>query len=249
MSVPNPDELKAKIAAKARVPVTKVDEILTGQAISLVPVPPVSRSLHLSRLSFRGNRTNTDWDGPFESTFDFQAGVTAFVTNENLRGKSSILELITWALRGKPRDLRSDVKPWFDRIVLEYSMNGTPMAVILTKEETGFVADILRATDTATLRAYLQGEIGAGAVNIVDSGLSEKQFASVQDETMMTLLGFDPITNFQKHPGSDQGAPRSNTWPAYYGGIYLPETPNSSSATPSSPGSRPAYSRCSATCR
>lgn len=222
MSVPNPDELRAKIATKAGVSVAKVNEVLTGQSISLVPVPPVSRSLDISRLSFSGDRVNTDWDGPFQKTFDFAAGVTAFVTDENLRGKSSVLELITWALRGKPRELRSDVKPWFDRVVLEYAINGTPMAVVLTKEETGFVADIVRAIDVTTLRAYLAGETDPDAVNIVESGLSESQFASVQDETMMTLLGFDPITNFQKHKGSDQGRPQSNTWPAYYGGIHLP---------------------------
>lgn len=133
-----------------------------------------------------------------------------------------MLELVTWALRGKPRDLRSDVKPWFDRISLEYAVNGIPMAVVLTKEETGFVADVIRAVDAATLRAYLAGEVDPGAVNVVASGMSESQFASFQDETMMSLLGFDPITNFQKHKGSDQGAARTNTWPAYYGGIHLP---------------------------
>jgi hypothetical protein len=222
MNVPNPVELKAKIATKAGVSVAKVDEVLTGHRISLVPVPPVSRSLDISRLSFSGDRANTQWNGPFQKTFDFPAGVTAFVTDENLRGKSSVLELITWALRGNPRGLRNDVKPWFHRVVLEYAINGTPMAVILTREETGFVADIVRATDINTLRAYLAGETDPDAVNIVESGLSESQFASVQDETMMTMLGFDPITNFQKHKGSDQGRPQSNTWPAYYGGIHLP---------------------------
>jgi hypothetical protein len=221
MSVPTQDHLKAQIAEKVGLPITKVDEVLTGQGVSLVAVPPANRSIDISRITFSGTRINTEWDGPFEETFDFPYGVTAFVTNENLRGKSSVLELVTWALRGKPRDLRSDVQPWFRRISLEYAVNGVPMAVILTKQETGFVADILRATDVITLRAYLAGQTGPDAVNVV-AALSESEFASVQDETMMTLLGFDPITNFQKHAGSDQGAARTNTWPAYYGGIHLP---------------------------
>lgn len=222
MSVPTPDQLKAQIAEKVGLPITQVDEVLTGQGVSLVAVPPANRSIDISRITFSGTRINTEWDGPFEETFDFPYGVTAFITNENLRGKSSVLELVTWALRGKPRDLRSDVQPWFNRITLEYAINGIPMAVILTKQETGFVADIVRAIDATTLRAYLAGQTGPEAVNVVASALSESQFASVQDETMMTLLGFDPITNFQKHAGSDQGAARTNTWPAYYGGIHLP---------------------------
>ena len=222
MSVPTQDELRALIAEKSDLPITKVDEVLTGQGVSLVPVPPVSRSIDISRLQFSGTRTNTQWDGPFDETFEFPYGVTALITSENLRGKSSVLELVTWALRGKPRDLRSDVKPWFDRISLEYAINGISMAVVLTKSESGFVADVIRATDAATLRAYLAGEGNPAAVNIVGSGMSESQFANFQDETMMSLLGFDPITHFQKHNGSDQGAPRTNTWPAYYGGIHLP---------------------------
>lgn len=222
MSVPSPDDLKAAIAEKAGLPVTKVDEVLTGHNISLVAVPPANRSIDITRLRFSGTRANTDWDGPFDETFDFPYGVTAFVTDHNLRGKSSVLELVTWALRGKPRELRSDVRPWFEQITLEYAVNGVPMAVILTKVETGFVADIIRAADLHTLRAYLAGDAEPNSVNVVASGLSETQFAAVQDETMMTLLGFDPITNFSRHPGSEQGAPRANTWPAYYGGIHLP---------------------------
>ncbi|MFC5677087.1 ATP-binding protein [Aeromicrobium endophyticum] len=222
MSVPTQDELKSTIAEKAGLSLTKVEEVLTGQGVSLVPVPPVNRSIDITRLTFNGTRTNTEWDGPFDKTIDFSYGVTAFITNENLRGKSSVLELVTWALRGKPRDLRSDVQPWFDRVTLEYAINGIPMAVILTREETGFVADVIRATDATTLRSYLTGKADPAVVNVVASGLSENQFAAFQDETMMSLLGFDPITNFQKHKGSDQGAARTNTWPAYYGGIHLP---------------------------
>ena len=57
-----------------------------------------------------------------------------------------------------------ETSPW---VVLEYAINGTPMAVILTKEETGFVADIVRATDVTTLRAYLAGETDPDAVERV----------------------------------------------------------------------------------
>lgn len=222
MSIPTQDQLMSMVATKSNLPIAKVDEVLTGQGISLVPVSPVSRSIDVSRLTFSGTRTSTEWDGPFAQTFDFPYGVTALTTNDNLRGKSTVLELVTWALRGKPRDLRSDVKSWFDRISLEYSINGIHMAVVLVKEEAGFVADVIRASDLSTLRSHLAGGFDHDEVNIVAKGMSESQFASFQDETMMSLLSFEPITNFQKHRGSDQGSPRANTWPAYYGGIHLP---------------------------
>lgn len=223
MTVPSRDKLLAQIASKSGLSPDSVDNVLTGHGISLVPVAPVNRSISVQRLRFSGTRKNTEWDGPFDQTFDFKSGVTAFTTDKNLRGKSSILELLTWALRGKARDLRSDVRAWFDRIEVEYVVNAVPMAVILTKDEAGhFVADVVRASDAATLRGYLDGETGPAAVNLVATNLSESQFAKYQDEAMMSLLALDPITHFQKHQGSDQGAPRANTWPAYYGGIHLP---------------------------
>lgn len=223
MSVPSPADLTAAIAAKAHVEDATVDTVLKAQGLSLVPVPPATRSLDIRRLSVAGTRVNTKWDGPFEKTFEFANGVTALITDQNLRGKSSVLELIGWALRGSPRRLRADVQPWFERIVLEYSVNGVAMAVVMVREETGMVADILRGTDAEELAKYLAGkDVPAGAVHVLSGGLSEAQFKAQQHELMMTMLQFEPITNFQVRQGSDQGDLRENGWPAYFGGIYLP---------------------------
>lgn len=221
MSVPGSSELTARIAARSGAELDVVETILKANAVSLLPVPPAQRRLNVRRLSFSGVRSRTRWDGPFEATFEFSDGVTALITNENLRGKSSVLELITWALRGSPRSLRADVRLWFERIVLEYSVNGVPMAVVLTKEESGFVADIMRASDPAVLSAALAGE-PAESVSYIASGLSEAEFKEQQDQLMLSLLSLEPITNFQKRPNSDQGTAQDNTWPAYFGGIYLP---------------------------
>lgn len=223
MSVPGPRELTEKIAAKAGVAVDVVETVLKTNAVSLLPVPPARRGLDVRRLSLSGVRSRTQWDGPFKASFGFSDGVTALITNENLRGKSSVLELITWALRGSPRGLRADVKLWFERIVLEYSVNGVPMAVVLARQDSEFVADILRATDADALAAFLDGGAPADdAVHYLATKLSEAEFKERQDQLMLTLLSLDPITNFQKRKNSDQGSVQDNTWPAYFGGIYLP---------------------------
>lgn len=223
MSVPSPEELTLAIAAKAEVEPAVVGTVLKAQGLSLVPVPPAARSLDIRRLSFTGTRVNTAWDGPFEKTFEFSNGVTALITDQNLRGKSSVLELISWALRGSPRRLRDDVQPWFERVALEYSLNGIAMAVVMTKEESGMVSDILRGPDPETLAAYIAGEdVPEGSVHVLAGGLSEADFEVHQNEQMMSLLKFDPITSFQRRQGSDQGDLRENGWPAYFGGVYVP---------------------------
>ena len=222
MSIPGPHKLMEAIAAKAGLDIETVETVLRANGVSLLPVPPAQRRLDIRRLTFSGTRSRTEWDGPFRAVFDFSDGVTALITNENLRGKSSVLELITWALRGSPRSLRDDVRPWFERITLEYAVNGVAMAVVLTQQESGFVADILRASDAEVLRSFLSGGPRPDAVHYIAAALSEAEFSEQQDQLMLSLLGLEPISNFQKRKGSDQGDARDNTWPAYFGGIYLP---------------------------
>lgn len=224
MTVPSPDEITAKIAELADIDAGTVADVLAGHGVSLIPVPPAKRQLDIRRLSFSGEKAHTQWDGPFEKVFEFGDGVTALITDQNLRGKSTVLELIAWALRGSPRDeLRADVRPWFNRIALEYAVNGTAMAVVLTKEESGFLADILRADSPALLRRFVDGLGNIEDVHVVASKLSAPDFGQQQVQFMMSLLSLEPMSNFQKYQGSDQGHPVSQTWPAYFGGLYLPK--------------------------
>ncbi|BCW05661.1 hypothetical protein [Arthrobacter sp. NtRootA1] len=221
--IPTASQIVEQISEKIRLPVDRVETILSAQGVSLFPTAPPRRSIDIRRLSFSGQRVNTKWDGPFEAIFTFQYGVTALITDANLRGKSSVLELITWALRGSPRSLRDDVRPWFERIVLEYAINGQPMAVRLRRSEEGHRADVYRANEAEALASFLDGEpVPAGGVHVLAEDLSTEDFKEFQDQLMMASLGLDPIFNFQKRKGSADGDARENTWPAYFGGLYLP---------------------------
>lgn len=222
MSVPNPETLIDRIATDASATAQEVTDLLVGFGISLTPVPPTRRSVSVRRLKFDGERTGTQWDGPFSAEFTFEAGVTALITNENLRGKSTVLELLTWGLRGEPRKLRKDVKPWFHNITLEYSVNGTAMATLLRHADDGYIATVIRSDDADDLHDYVEDGVSRGTIHVIASDLTEDQFKKHQDEMMLSLLSLEPITSFQKRQGSDQGRATVNSWPAYFGGIYLP---------------------------
>jgi energy-coupling factor transporter ATP-binding protein EcfA2 len=223
MSVPNPETLIGRIATDSSATAQDVSDLFAGFGISLTPVPPTQRSVSVRRLKFDGRRSGTQWDGPFSAEFTFETGVTALITNENLRGKSTVLELLTWGLRGEPRKLRKDVKPWFQNITLEYSVNGAAMAALLRQTDDGFIANVVRSDDANDLRGYVNDGIPRDTIHVIASDLSEEQFKTHQDEMMLGLLSLEPITSFQKRPGSDQGRPTVNSWPAYFGGIYLPK--------------------------
>lgn len=223
MTIPKPDAIIATISQRCGHPESHIADVLAGHGISLVPTAPAKRSLDIHRLTLRGTRTGTGFDGAFDSEFNFGPGVTALITDENLRGKSTVLELITWALRGSPRKLRADVKPWFDRVTLEYAVNGQQAAVVLNRTDVGHIADIIRADSRGALREFLDDGILTDQVHILAASMPENEFARYQGELMASLLSFDPISSFQKYSGSDEGRAVVHTWPTYFGGIYLPE--------------------------
>lgn len=223
MTPSDPGELIAAVATASGVDETQVQAILVDNAINLVPRAPARRNLKIHRLSFTGTKSGTArWDGPINGDFEFGEGVTAFSSDANLRGKTTILELITWALRGTARNLRVDVRSWLDRIALEYSVNGVPMAVVLTRQEHGFVADVLRGASVESVSAVVRGDGEVTDVHVLADGLSESQFAIWQDAQMSADLQLDAMTNFKRSPGSNDGNAEQHTWPAYFGGLYLP---------------------------
>jgi hypothetical protein len=223
-AAPNAEDLLKKIANRAQASPQQVKGVLDSFGVSLRAMPPTPRSINIHRLAFSGVKTGTASDGPFSTEFSFEAGVTAFVTEANLRGKSTILELITWLLRGTPRRLRSDVRPWLRVVTLEYSVNGTPLVARLASDDgKDFCGDLWAADDHDALASAVDAGQPTGAVRVLADGLDEAEFAAFQQATMLDRMNLEPITNWQKFPGSEEGRPQVNGWPAYFGAIYLPD--------------------------
>jgi hypothetical protein len=226
MTAPTPpvNQIVERIADRARMATDQVTHVLNSFGVSLQVSPPTPRSLTLRRLTFAGEKVNTAWDGPFDVEFAFAPGVTAFITDANLRGKTTVLELLTWLLRGEPRNLRADVKPWLRRASLEYDVNGIPHATRLTSYDGRmFRADIWTASNAQTLRESLDARSPSMDVRVIADGLDENEFAAQQQALMLDRMRLEPITNWQKYPGSDEGRPQVNGWPAYFGAIFLPD--------------------------
>ncbi|UOY97561.1 hypothetical protein MUG94_07455 [Arthrobacter gengyunqii] len=169
-------------------------------------------------------KENISSPGPFEADFSFGSGVTALVTESNLKGKSTVLELITWALRGSPRRLRTDVKPWLRNVTVEYDLNSVPMAVKLeSKDGRTFAATVISGGSNEEIEESLvQGQM-IGGCRLLARDLNEVDFAEFQSALMLDRFGLQPITNWQKFPKSSEGRPQVHKWPTYFGAIYLPD--------------------------
>lgn len=217
------ENLVDRIARRARSTPEQVKGVLDSFGVNLRVTAPTPRSITIRRLTFSGIKTGTAWDGPFAAEFRFETGVTALVTEANLRGKSTVLELLTWLLRGTARRLRSDVRPWLRVATLEYAINGVPMATHLASVDGAFRADVWTADDAQVLERAVSAGSPSALIRVLASGLDEMDFASYQQAMMLDRMNLEPITNWQKFPGSEDGRPQVNGWPAYFGAIYLPD--------------------------
>lgn len=101
--------------------------------------------MRVHRLRVHGVRAGTGHDGPFDRSFTFDNDFTALVAS-NLRGKTSVLEIITWCLRGSPRDrLQADVRRWLAGVELDATVAGQALGFRLSLDEGELTRGIVLA--------------------------------------------------------------------------------------------------------
>jgi len=128
-------------------------------------------------------------------------GVWGILAEENLVGKSSILQVVLWALRGRTKSLTATVKNWIQHVDVTFRVDGRYLRVSFDVEDedpTGTVAF---------------GSSAEMAVNREFDGTEE--FQEVMQEIMLSALGLESI------PASQVAAGRiiayDDGWAAYTG--------------------------------
>lgn len=140
-------EIYMKLAKKWEgLELTRVEQILAQQGIVAGSNAGVPVQLHITRVAFHGDKSLVLNDGgnavapveqdtdkprvkiPFEFDWSPVAGVNGVGSEGNLRGKSSVLKVISWALVGRS-PLRADVQQWISGVTVEFTIDGTLFAV------------------------------------------------------------------------------------------------------------------------
>jgi hypothetical protein len=82
-----------------------------------------ARSFVIERIAFAGEKQGKttgaidfDWAG-------LSSGVWAVTSEINLRGKSTVLEVVLWCLRGATKNLQDDVRSWLSHVTLQFSVD------------------------------------------------------------------------------------------------------------------------------
>ena len=157
------------VAERSGHPVQDVADLLDVAQVPTTDTVAAARRLRVTRVAFTGEKAGVSTD-TIQFNQQFGDGLWALTTEKNERGKTSILEIATWALRGQRKSLQDDVRSWLHTVVLEGAIDeeqfavefeladGEPKGALKCKgEQRPFSSD---AAFAATMSAFMMDELG-----------------------------------------------------------------------------------------
>jgi hypothetical protein len=163
----------------------------------------------IRRIVFRGTKRTES--GPAER-FDFEwnvasSGLWVLASEDNLVGKSSILQIALWALRGKPKHLTGTVRDWVEEVEVSFDADGTQVEVAFRVEGQEPVGSVRLTTGSASTEQAFN---------------STEQFKRTMQDIMLESLALEPIAASRAGPDG-LVATHEDGWLAYTG-AFLSDT-------------------------
>ncbi|MFJ8948209.1 hypothetical protein ACIRG4_34075 [Streptomyces sp. NPDC102395] len=203
----------AEIADKSRQPLPVVRKVLDQHRVRPQMAPPRPHRLLVTSVAFDGVRPAADSGAgegggePFAFSWDLGPGLWCLASlGKNEAGKSSVLEIMLWCLRGRS-GLQRDVRHWLRAVQVGFDLDGEPLLVDMT------------------VRAGLpQGHVvstQSGTVLVDFDGLAD--FEAAMDAFMLERLGLEPLRTAQAAPGGPNEPPITGelSWPSYASALHI----------------------------
>ena len=194
------------VAEKAGMSLTVAELALRKRGIvadrPLRPAP----TLTIRRIAFRGEKRGTAQGAIDFDWSELTAGVWAVTSQRNLRGKSTVLEILLWALRGRPKGLQDDVRRWLSSVCVEFDV-----------DDQSYVVEF--AVDECVPRGSLARRRPSGETDELDRFMSDEGFEAAMSRFMMNTLDLDPVTAMQGK--EDERKVVEHGWAALSGGLYF----------------------------
>lgn len=208
MSTPSNKAWTDAIAAKAKCTVPEVEDFLKRHGIRATPVLPSPRRMTLRSLNFEGVKVGVPTPGPF--TFDWsnlEPGLWVIAGPNNLAGKSSIIEITKWLLRGQPpTSMQDDVKKWIRTATLIFDIDLERYRVAFTVEK-GIPAGTLTRSQGEDSEVTLAEFSGEG------------EFKEVMSAFMLERFSLERVVSWQD--GANGGQVVYSDWPALSGALSI----------------------------
>jgi len=131
MAQPKEEWLHA-IATRAEVETAAVEGVLSAHRIQPSPVLAQPRRLVLREIEFSGEKDGVANAGAFAFSWTaLDHGLWAMLSEHNLRGKSTIIEIVRWMIRGRPSsNLQDDVRRWVHAVRLGFFLDSDEYEIV-----------------------------------------------------------------------------------------------------------------------
>jgi hypothetical protein len=202
------------VAVRAGATADEVTAILREWRIDPSASYPAPRHLHLTHIRFSGTRpeAGTPNPGPFEFNWDgLGPGIWALASEINNAGKTSVLEIAMWALRGDPKNLAADVRKWLENVDVGFELNGTPHRVTYAVDDGRPSGELKRST-------------GSGTDTTVFTFETADEFEEHMGSFMVAELGLHTLRSWN----STTEEPTEHGWNALTGALYITRKQSSS---------------------
>lgn len=249
------DDWLERISQVARVPVPEVTTILEKEQIPRKRMLPARHRLRVNAVHFAGVKNIRAQDGggrihqPYSFSHRFDTLVSAFMTrHRNLAGKSTVLDVILWAVRGMT-GMADDVRDWMRQAVVEMSIDDVRFVVAWTitgSMPAGRITQIQGAVNIdwgivdIDALGHMQAQFGQRSgpdptmspaiTAILEQGLpvgsfvGDEEFKVAIAELVGSRLGFETAEVFRKNPrASDDldGKVITHGWSNWSQGLFI----------------------------
>ncbi|CAO5174343.1 putative Large ATP-binding protein [Frankia sp. AiPs1] len=230
------------VARRGRLPVQEAEVVLREVGLHPPPAAGKPHRLRVVRVDFAGFMPRGGDIRPFSFGWDPPGTVGALATIErNEAGKSSVFEVVRWALRGRC-GVQPDVRQWIRQVLVELDIDDERLCVVFGArdgEPTGGVLRLSAADSglpgwpTPTARDASHEERPGGALLDQAESLVESEAAlwvcrftgsvsmeAVVGDLMLDRLGFNRLSGWQKMPSGraaqqNDGVSTTLSWPLW----------------------------------
>ncbi|MCJ2109806.1 hypothetical protein MKK64_01020 [Methylobacterium sp. E-025] len=202
--------LLGAIAKKAGRSVAEVRSVLAGHGVDYKPSIAIPKHLCIRSLAFTGEKKGGKVSGPIKFEWkDLKPGLMAILSDRNFRGKTTLLGLMRWCLRGRRgEDIPDVMVDWFHTVNMSFTLDSQTYEVDISDAVTP--SGTLWRIDGATRHSQA-------------TFASAEDFESVMSDFFMGQLGLQVmVTHIVRE---EKGIDQPHDWPWLAGAMMIDPSP------------------------
>lgn len=208
------EEWLQAIATRAKVDTSTVEGVLSAHRIQPSPVLAQPRRLVLREIEFSGEKDGVANAGAFDFSWTaLSHGLWAMLSEHNLRGKSTIIEIVRWMIRGRPSsNLQDDVRRWVHAVRLSFLLDLDEYEIVV-KTQGEPVGSLCRVRGPSAIGV-------SSEKTVLASFTSDGEFEAVMADFFMRTFAMDPLSTWRQSK-QDGGTSVTHSWVAFSGAMFI----------------------------